>query len=416
MSMGEGLWVAGHQIHRLRDGWGPELVAAFTDEMLCARHVSAAMVYGEGAGDDAWVEYSLEGPGPVVSQRLSLLGYTRAATMSFLDGLLDGSYLAWGIPSFLEEERQRQEAERTLLDTSTADDWIAAVAAGPDGLSPLTPGGFTWFLRLLDYTEPGFALQAALMAFPDAEVTFILDADDPDLVGENSELNNMCVDALDQVHQASAAHAPVIVLTEGSSDVAILEPALALLYPHLTDLVRFMNYANNAQGGAGSLATTVRAFAAAHVANPVIALFDNDTAAADALRPLYRDSALPSSIKVLRYPPIALATRYPTLGPPSEQAPDGRISAADVNGLAGSIELYLGEDVLVGSDGALRPVQWSSYSKGSKQYQGEITDKRDLQVAYQTKLAKARENPDIMNEQDWSGIRAILDMIIRVFD
>ncbi|MFD3809208.1 hypothetical protein ACFWTC_38000 [Streptomyces sp. NPDC058619] len=416
MSMGEGLWVAGHQIHRLRDGWGPELVAAFTDEMLCARRVSAGKVYGEGAGDDTWVEYSLEGPGRVVSERLSLLGYTRAATMSFLDELLDGSRLAWGIPSFFEEERRRQEAERTLLDASTADDWIAAVAAGPDSLPPQTPGGFAWFLRLLDHTEPGFALQAFLVAYPDAEVRFVLDADDPDLVGENSELGNMCVDALAHVHQASAAHAPVIVLTEGSSDVAILEPALALLYPHLTDLVRFMNYANNAQGGAGSLVTTVRAFAAAHVANPVIALFDNDTAAADALRPLNRDSSLPSSIKVLRYPPIELAARYPTLGPPTEQGPEGRISAADVNGLAGSIELYLGEDVLIGSDGALRPVQWNSYSKGSKQYQGEIIDKRDIQAAYKVKLAKAQENPDIMDEQDWSGIRAILDMIIHAFD
>ncbi|MFB6689183.1 hypothetical protein ACFCX3_01485 [Streptomyces virginiae] len=416
MSMGEGLWVAGHQIHRLRQGWGPELVAAFTDEMLRAQHVSAATVYGEGAGDDTWVQYSLEGPGRVVSQRLSLLGYTRAATISFLNELLHADRLAWGIPSFLKAERQRQEVERTLLESSTADDWIAAIAAGPDGQSPQVPGGFAWFLRLVDDTEPGFALQAVLMALPDAEVMFILDADDPDLVGENSELNTMCVDALAQIHEASAAHAPVIVLTEGSSDVAILEPALALLYPHLTDLVRFMDYANNAQGGAGSLVTTIRAFAAAGVANPVIALFDNDTAATDALRPLTRDSSLPSSIKVLRYPPIELASRYPTLGPPTEEAPVGRISAADVNGLAGSIELYLGEDVLRSPDGALRPVQWSSYSKGSKQYHGEVTDKRDIQAAYQRKLVKAQGNPELVNEQDWTGVRAILDMIIHAFD
>ncbi|MFF3677618.1 hypothetical protein ACFYYS_27025 [Streptomyces sp. NPDC002120] len=109
MSTGEGLWVAGHQIHRLQDGWGPELVAAFTDEMLCARHVSAAKAQGEGAGDDTWVEYSLEGPGRIVSQRLSLLGYTRAATMSFLDELPDGSRLAWGIPSTMAKAVARSD-------------------------------------------------------------------------------------------------------------------------------------------------------------------------------------------------------------------------------------------------------------------------------------------------------------------
>ncbi|MFH8426016.1 hypothetical protein [Streptomyces sp. NPDC018038] len=183
-------------------------------------------------------------------------------------------------------------------------------------------------------------------------------------------------------------------LREGSSDVAVLEPALTLLYPHLTDVVRFMNYAGNAQGGTGALVTTVRAFCAAHIANPVIALIDNDTAATDALRPLLRDGELPSSIKVLRYPPIELATRYPTLGPPTAEDPAGRISAADVNGLAGSIELYLGRDVLTGTDGTLRPVQWTSYMKGSRQYQGEVVDKREIQTAYRAKLAKAQSDPN----------------------
>ncbi|MEW5655218.1 hypothetical protein ABGT92_07735 [Streptomyces cinereoruber] len=417
MRMDEGLWVAGHQIHRLRDGWGPELLAAFTDDMLRVRHVPATEIYGPDADEeDAWVEYSLEGPGRIVSQRLSLLGYTKAATMAFLDDLLDESRMGWGIGSFLEEERQRQQAERTLLYTTTASDWITRVATGPDGLSAQTPGGFSWFLGLLDYTDPGFALQAALLAFPDAEVTLILDKDDPDLVGEDPERLTLCSDALVHMHDTSAAHAPVVVLTEGSSDVAVLEPALTLLYPHLTDVVRFMNYAGNAQGGAGALVTTVRAFCAAHIANPVIALFDNDTAATDALRPLLRDGELPSTIKVLRYPPIELAAHYPTLGPPTADAPAGRISAADVNGLAGSIELYLGRDILTGPDGTLRPVQWTSYMKGSRQYQGEVVDKREIQAAYRAKLAKAQSDPNAIEGQDWSGIRAILDMIVRAFD
>ena len=43
---------------------------------------------------------------------------------------------------------------------------------------------------------------------------------------------------------------------------------------------------------------------------------------------------------------LELAEKYPTLGPPSEQFPGGRIDVANINGLACSIELYLGRDVL----------------------------------------------------------------------
>ncbi|MCX5355617.1 hypothetical protein [Streptomyces mirabilis] len=112
-------------------------------------------------------------------------------------------------------------------------------------------------------------------------------ADDPDLP-------RLCAEALDDVHAQSSAHAPVVVLTEGHSDVAILEPALGLLYPHLTGLVRFMDYNNSPRGGAGSLVSTVRAFAAAGISNPVVALFDNDTGALEALRP-WTDAPCPAT-------------------------------------------------------------------------------------------------------------------------
>jgi hypothetical protein len=105
----------------------------------------------------------------------------------------------------------------------------------------------------------------------------------------------------------------------------------------------------------------------------------------------------------LRCPPLELAQSYPTLGPPTAEAPTDRISIADVNGLAGSIELYLGQDVLSLPDNSLRPVQWRSYSEGSKQYQGEITDKKAVQQAYEEKLARAQANPSVIASQDWTG-------------
>ena len=112
---------------------------------------------------------------------------------------------------------------------------------------------------------------------------------------------------------------------------------------------------------------------------------------------------------------VELAADYPTLGPPTSGIPSGGVARADVNGLAGSIELYLGRDVLTGPDGALRPVQWRTYIAGARQYQGEIVDKAAVHDAYRAKVKAAGIDPGLIATQDWSGMRAILDLIRGAF-
>jgi hypothetical protein len=412
MSSGEGLWVGGRQISRLSDGWEAELVAAFTDDMLCAyRNGDPGCMNSDLYGDWDVVEYSLRGPGRVIAERLNLLGYSPEAAMEFLDYVVEQERRVW---RQLANECTDWPAEIALPDDYSAADWIRDVAATsqadvPQATTPL--GDLAEPLRMLYHSDPCMALQATLLAMPDAEVVFVVDHGNLEDASEQPDLQRLCADAVDHVQARASAHAPVVVLTEGHSDVAVLQPALALLYPHLTDLVRFMDYSNSPRGGAAALVATVRAFAAARIANPVIALLDNDTAATDALRPLER-SALPHNIKVLQYPPLDMASHYPTLGPPTLDAPTGHLSYADVNGTAGSIELYLGRDVLTLPDGSLRPVQWRSYIDGSKQYQGEITGKKDVQTAFQDKLARAQAHPEVIADQDWDGIRQIIDMVV----
>jgi hypothetical protein len=65
--------------------------------------------------------------------------------------------------------------------------------------------------------------------------------------------------------------------------------------------------------------------------------FDNDTAARDVLRSLATE-ALPANIRITSLSHLALAANYPTVGPQGEHT-------TDVNGLATSIELFLGSDV-----------------------------------------------------------------------
>jgi hypothetical protein len=154
----------------------------------------------------------------------------------------------------------------------------------------------------------------------------------------------------------------------------------------------------------------IRSFAAAGIVNRVVAVFDNDTAAADGLRGISQRD-FPGQIQIIRYPTLELAKRYPTLGPPTLESPDGSFSVADVNGRAGSIELYLGSDVLTRKDGTLFPVQWTSFIAGTGQYQGEVISKNSIHERFREKYSLALQDPVAFEAQDWTGLKLILDAI-----
>jgi hypothetical protein len=216
----------------------------------------------------------------------------------------------------------------------------------------------------------------------------------------------------DDARKSNLEHFPnnarVIVLTEGPTDHEILSQSLSLLYPHLVPLYSFMDFgALRSPGGAGQLVATVKAFASAGVSNRIVALFDNDTAAADALRSLDL-SRLPENMRVLTYPPLPNAKLWPTTGP------QGTV-AMDVNGLAGSIELYLGSDVLHDAGRLLAPVHWKGYVSALERYQGEVANKDLLHKRFAAKVIQAKADSRAIGPQDWSGLRAILDLVRHAF-
>lgn len=204
------------------------------------------------------------------------------------------------------------------------------------------------------------------------------------------------------------ANAKIIILTEGSSDAAILQETLSILYPHLAEFYSFFDFdASRAAGGAPQLASVVKAFVAAGISNKIVALFDNDTAGREAARVLQRVQ-LPSYVALLHYPQLERLRTYPTVGPTGT-------AAFDVNGLAGSIELYLGEDVIV-STGLECPVQWRGFSEGMGDYQGEVMHKGALQAAFWKRASRCRTDPRVVVEADWSGLDAIWQAVFHAFD
>ena len=87
----------------------------------------------------------------------------------------------------------------------------------------------------------------------------------------------------------------------------------------------------------------------------------------------------------------------------------------DINGLAGSIELYLGHDVLRDEKGVLSPVQWISYEPGIRAYQGKIRDKKKGLDRFEEKLAYCEARHDQISRYDWEGMEAIIDTMRKAF-
>ena len=207
-----------------------------------------------------------------------------------------------------------------------------------------------------------------------------------------------------ETHSTNVARGmPAVILLEGNNDVEFIRAALEIRRPHLASYVRFYDHASsNSDAGVGVATRTLRAFAAAGIANRVVAMLDNDAAAAEAIQALRRKGALPPNYTVLTYPPTALAADYPTVGATGT-------NQADVNGAAASIELYLGGDVLTGPDGALVPVRWGNYLSSVQRYQGEVEHKREIHQRFRGKVSRAREAPDLVDDDDWVELDLILD-------
>jgi hypothetical protein len=387
--------------------------------------------------EDEWenpeyiVEYAV--PLSVAKDRLEFMGFTISKIRSlFRDGVAERlaelaerrNSPAWTSYAGI---REMYEQEEKLLQNTSYEIWLDEFASilrsglkpdydywyrdkGVDEFSPLvrymmgqTEDGMfgfpTWDTRVFIRAVCELAdLQAELVY----DITELVEGEE---VSIDEDLSRY---ARWQMAEDFVLNHKIVVLSEGVSDCRALEGALRLLYPHLTDYYSFMDFEGaRVPGGAGALAATVKAFIGAGIVNRIVAFFDNDTAAQSAMRSL-RNLVIPKNVRILRYPELELARSYPTLGPQGTML-------MDVNGLAGSIELYFGVDVLKNEDGSLTPIQWRGYDDMMRQYQGEITNKAELQSRFANKVRKCQADSNAIENYDWSGMKAILDNLRTAF-
>ena len=199
-----------------------------------------------------------------------------------------------------------------------------------------------------------------------------------------------------------------IVLVEGKSDIRLLKTAMTKIFPRLADRFVFFDYEEfGIPGGAGNLVNLVKSFIAAGVANRIVALFDNDTGAEEALLSI-QSIELPRNLKIIKLPDIDLLHEYPTIGP-------GGSYKLNISGVAAGIELYLGSDILTRNDGTLREIRWTGYSKKAGEYQGELVEKAEVQNLFLKKLA-GRSSSALRQDNEMRHFNDILWSIITAFN
>lgn len=174
----------------------------------------------------------------------------------------------------------------------------------------------------------------------------------------------------------------VLVVTEGSSDAAVLKKALEQLRPDIVDFFYFVDMAENYPfTGTGNLFRFAQGLSRIRIQNKVVILYDND---AEGSFNYQRTLELkrPPHVGVLKLPTIDEFRNYPTIGP------DGP-GRSDINGRAVSIELFLQT-----SKDAYEPqVRWGSFHDKSQDYQGVVEGKDDLVKRFLAPSSHARDCP-----------------------
>src|ERR1700678_1687789 len=184
-----------------------------------------------------------------------------------------------------------------------------------------------------------------------------------------------------------------LIVTEGSSDGAILEKAFQLRRPEIADFFYFIDVEKEKFPfpGHGGLRNFCRSLITINVLNQTVVLFDNDAAARVSFNEAAK-MALPINMRVLLLPNHPSGLLFETVGPDGE-------SKADIDGRAAAIETYL--DL---SKGPQVRIRWKHFEESIGEYHGELENK---QVYAQAFYDLAPGVP-----YDFSNLEPVLDAVV----
>jgi hypothetical protein len=184
-----------------------------------------------------------------------------------------------------------------------------------------------------------------------------------------------------------------ILLTEGSTDSAIMKKAIDWLRPDIADFFEFVETSDTSLTSSGELLKFARILAKVRVHSRILVIFDNDTTGCEAFEAV-SVLALPSNVGVMCLPHSDRFASFATIGP-TESA------SVDINGKAVAVECFL--DLTFRSPGA-PAVRWGAYNNKMKRYQGALERKDDF-----TKVFLALKSPE---GYDFSGLKLLVDAVV----
>ena len=185
-----------------------------------------------------------------------------------------------------------------------------------------------------------------------------------------------------------------LIVTEGSSDGAVIRKAMELFRPDIVDFFDFVDMSENYPfTGTGNLFRFCQGLAQIKVQNKIVVVFDNDAAGLEAQRKV-EHLQLPSNMVVVSLPDLLECRLFRTKGPNGS-------AQEDINGRAVSIELFL--DLRKGPEPCVR---WTSYNSSIDLYQGELVSKE----LYTKRFLKSRPLPP---DYDSSKLELLLDHLFK---
>jgi hypothetical protein len=105
-------------------------------------------------------------------------------------------------------------------------------------------------------------------------------------------------------------------------------------------------------------------------------------------------------------PRSEVGSAYPTTGPQGT-------TIMDVNGLACSIELYLGRAALTTSTGELSPVRWTGYNAKMSRYQGAVEGKSGIVDRFLSTVVSCSSPEEARTA--YPDLASVIDMISSAF-
>lgn len=244
--------------------------------------------------------------------------------------------------------------------------------------------------------------------------------DEDEIVLDFTNLGYWDEDCISKGIEATKDIEKIIVLVEGTSDKDILEYALQKIYPHLSDLLYFMDFddtrGGRRDGGTSFVIKNLKTFYFSHIKSKFIAVFDNDAEGYSSKCTLLNEiKNWPENFRILLYPEIELFNAYPTL------IPNGSIMQDNINKKACSIELYL-PDSLIKSEDGYYPIEWETRKKIKTEdgtdkafYQGVISHKNDIKTKFHEMRNSIEKGEQIFEIDEWQRMQILLKSIVFAF-